>query len=472
MSLIPVILCGGSGTRLWPMSRRAFPKQFQSFYGTHSLFQDTALRVADRALFTLPMVVTGAEYRFLVAQQLREVEVQPSSILLEPCPRNTAAAIAAAAFHALRSSGTEAVLLVLPSDHLIKDVPGFLRLVPQAQAEALEGKLVTFGAQPDYPHTGYGYIRRGAPHARAGVHDVAAFVEKPDAARAAAFLADGGFVWNCGMFAFRADRFLQELLANEPLIHESARQAVENARQDLDFLRLAQEDFAASPAKSIDYAVMERTRNAAVITADVGWSDVGSWKAISEVGEPDAQGNALHGEVIVNNVQGCLIRSEKRLVAASGVRDLVVIETADAILVAAKDDTEGARHVVAQLEGRGLLPAIEHTKVYRPWGSFERIDEGEGFQVKRLVVNPGAALSLQLHRHRAEHWVVVRGAAVVTRGEEEFVLEANQSTYIPVGVKHRLANHGQVPLEVVEIQSGAYLGEDDIVRFNDVYGRS
>jgi mannose-1-phosphate guanylyltransferase/mannose-6-phosphate isomerase len=471
MSLIPVILCGGSGTRLWPLSRQAYPKQFLALNTKYSLFQETVLRLAGYADITAPLVVTNVEYRFVVAEQLRQIGVVPQKILLEPMQRNTAPAIGAAALLAGRDN-PDATLLVLPSDHLIGAPAAFKQLLPTAFAAAAEGAMVTFGIVPDSPHTGYGYIRKGPALPGDGLFDVDSFVEKPNENLAKTFLASGDYLWNSGMFVFRADCFLQELKDGRPDISAAVETAVGAAETDLDFLRLDPRAFASCPSDSIDYAVMEHTPRAVVIAADIGWSDVGSWSALAEISPADSDGNTLQGDVLVENVQNCLIRADKRMVAAAGIRDIVVVETADAVLVVHKDEAEGVKKIVARLSADGRSMASVHNQVYRPWGHYECLDSGERFHVKRIVVNPGASLSLQKHHHRAEHWIVVKGIANVTRGTEEFLLSENQSTYIPVGEMHRLENPGKIPLEVIEVQSGAYLGEDDIVRFEDAYGRA
>ena len=470
MSLIPVILCGGSGTRLWPLSRGAYPKQFLALTGERTLLQDTALRLAHHDGTAPPLIVTNADHRFLVAEQLRQVGMAPQQIILEPVARNTAPAIAAAALVAQRAD-PDAVLLVLPSDHVIRQPDDFRALLPAARAAAGDGALVTFGIVPDAPHTGYGYIRRGRGRFTEGVFRVDAFVEKPDAKRADEFLASGDYYWNSGMFLFRADRFLDELGTHQPAMLKAVKAAVEQAKTDLDFLRLDPDAFGACPSDSIDYAVMERTAHATVIAADIGWSDIGSWSALAEVNPQDHAGNVMRGDVVTEDVSDCLIRAEQRMVAAVGVRDLVIVETADAVLVSHKDRVQEVKRIVERLAAAGRSETTFHRRVYRPWGSYEGIDQGERFQVKRIVVKPGASLSLQMHHHRAEHWIVVRGTARVTRDDDVFLLSENQSTYIPLGATHRLENPGMVPLELIEVQSGAYLGEDDIVRFEDTYGR-
>ena len=464
--MIPVILSGGSGTRLWPLSREAFPKQFLALVGSESMLQATWRRVAPLASGA-PIVVAGEAHRFMVAEQLREAGCEAATILLEPLARNTAPAIAAAALEAVRD-GADPLLLVLPSDHVIADADAFRAAVRAASQAAESGALVTFGIVPTGPETGYGYIKASAGE---GVRAVERFVEKPDAATAAAYVASGDYAWNSGMFLFRASAYLAELERHQPAMLAACREALARARRDVDFVRLDATAFAASPSDSIDYAVMEKTAHAAVLAIDAGWNDVGSWAALWQVAEQDGQGNAHHGDVIAQDCRDTLAWGDGRLLALLGLRDVVVVDTADAVLVAHKDRVQDVKGIVAELKHRARPETGLHRKVYRPWGHYDSVDVGERFQVKRITVKPGAALSLQMHHHRAEHWIVVSGTAKVTRGEEVILLGENQSTYIPLGVKHRLENPGVVPLELVEVQSGSYLGEDDIVRFEDVYGR-
>ncbi len=464
--MIPVILSGGSGTRLWPLSRDAFPKQFLALVGHDSMLQATWHRVAPLTSGG-PIVVAGEAHRFMVAEQLREAGCAEAKILLEPVARNTAPAIAAAALEATRD-GADPLLLVLPSDHVIADADAFRAAVRAASAAAEAGALVTFGIVPTGPETGYGYIKAVAGE---GVRAVERFVEKPDAATAAAYVASGDYAWNSGMFLFRASAYLAELERHQPAMLAACREALAQARRDVDFVRLDATTFAASPSDSIDYAVMEKTAHAAVLAIDVGWNDVGSWAALWQVAEQDGDGNAHHGDVLARDCRDTLAWGDGRLLALLGLRDVVVVDTADAVLVAHKDHVQDVKAIVAELKRRGRGETSLHRKVYRPWGHYDSVDVGERFQVKRITVKPGAALSLQMHHHRAEHWIVVSGTARVTRGDEVILLGENQSTYIPLGVKHRLENPGVVPLELVEVQSGSYLGEDDIVRFEDVYGR-
>ncbi len=464
--LQPVLLSGGSGTRLWPLSREAYPKQFLPLAGDDTMVQETWLRVAPLSA-RAPIVVANEEHRFLVAEQLRQIGAPAPAIVLEPVGRNTAPAIAAAALQAM-AGGEDPLLLVLPSDHVVRDAAGFRRAVQEASAAAQAGALVTFGVVPSAPETGFGYIQSTATQ---GLGKVQRFVEKPDAATAQGYLAAGGYYWNSGMFLFRASRYLEELERHRADIVAAVRKAFEAARRDGDFIRLDREAFAACPSDSIDYAVMEKTGDAMVLPVDIGWSDVGSWSALWDVAERDADGNAHHGDVIAIDSRNSYAYAQ-RLVALVGVDDMVVVETDDAVLVARKDRVQEVKQVVARLKDGQRSQAVLHRKVYRPWGAYDSIDMGERFQVKRITVKPGAALSLQMHHHRAEHWIVVSGTAKVVRGEETLLLSENQSTYIPLGVTHRLENPGKVPLELIEVQSGSYLGEDDIVRFEDVYGRS
>lgn len=464
--MIPVILSGGSGTRLWPLSREAFPKQFLALVGERSMLQDTWARVAPLAT-AAPVVVANEEHRFMVAEQLRESGCEGATILLEPAARNTAPAIAVAALEAMRE-GADPMLLVLPSDHVITDAAAFRAAVTAAAGAAEQGALVTFGIIPTGPETGYGYVRAEAGE---GVRRVLQFVEKPDAATAQGYVASGDYFWNSGMFLFRASAFLAELEAHQPAMLAACRDALAKARRDEDFVRLDKAAFSASPSDSIDYAVMEKTAAAAILPIHVGWNDVGSWSALWEVAEQDGDGNAHHGDVIAQDCRNTLAWGDGRLLALLGLEDVVVVDTADAVLVAHKDKVQEVKGIVGQLKQGGRSEPTWHRKVYRPWGHYDSIDMGERFQVKRISVKPGAQLSLQMHHHRAEHWIVVSGTGRVTRGDETIMLSENQSTYIPLGVKHRLENPGVVPLELIEVQSGSYLGEDDIVRFEDVYGR-
>lgn len=465
----PVILSGGSGTRLWPTSRAHHPKQFMPLTSERTMIQETALRVSDAERFLPPIVVCNETHRFTVASELQEAGIAMEAEVLEPVGRNTAPAVAAAAaLCAARDRGE--LMLVLPADHHIARPDLFLDVIARGAQLAEKGKLVTFGIVPDSPETGFGYIRRGEALGEAGFK-VDAFVEKPDQRTAEGYLDDGGYFWNAGIFLFQAGRMIEELERTAPEIWRQAALAVTRGTRDSDFLRLDKEAFAASPSDSLDYAVMEHTRDAAVVPADIGWSDVGSWSALWDVAEKDAHGNAATGDVILHEASGCFVRAESRLVAALGVEGLVVIETGDAVLVAHRDRVQDVKAIVSRLQQEGRAEHELHTRVYRPWGFYEGLAEGDRHQVKHLMIKPGAAISLQMHHHRAEHWVVVAGTARVTVGEETRLLAENESVYIPIGARHRLENPGKMPLSIIEVQSGGYLGEDDIVRFEDVYGR-
>ncbi|MBS0211964.1 MAG: mannose-1-phosphate guanylyltransferase/mannose-6-phosphate isomerase [Proteobacteria bacterium] len=463
-----VLLSGGSGTRLWPLSREAYPKQFLPLVGEHSLLQATWLRVRDLPGVGAPLVVANEEHRFIVAEQLQALGAKAQALILEPVGRNTAPAIAVAAMQAM-ADGTDPVLLVLPSDHVIADEAAFRAAVMQALPTAEAGGLVTFGIVPRAPETGYGYIKASPGE---GMRPIERFVEKPDQATAQGYLASGDYFWNSGMFLLRASRYLEELGARSPGMLEGCQKALAAARTDLDFLRLDREAFAACPADSIDYAVMEKTERGFVLPIDVGWNDVGSWSSLADVSEHDAHGNARRGDVVAIDTRNTLAWGERRLLALIGLEDMVVVDTDDALLVARRDRVQDVKQVVDRLKREDRTHARLHRKVFRPWGSYDGIENGPGFQVKRIAVKPGASLSLQMHHHRAEHWIIVRGTARVTCDENVFDLHANQSTYIPLGSKHRLQNVGSEALELIEVQSGDYLGEDDIVRFEDVYGRN
>ncbi|MGZ8315545.1 MAG: mannose-1-phosphate guanylyltransferase/mannose-6-phosphate isomerase [Telluria sp.] len=472
MKIYPVILSGGAGTRLWPLSRAVLPKQLLPLVSDRTMLQETALRVGDWPELMAPLVVCGNEHRFLVAEQMREIGITPLGILLEPAGRNTAPAVAAAA-HYLMAIDPHAVMLVLPADHVIKDTKAFAAAVERAAVTVGDGALATFGIVPTGPETGYGYIRRGAASASASdCYKVERFVEKPEREIAEGFVRDGNYYWNSGMFLFRADRYLGELQHFRPEIATATEAAVRLGYRDLDFCRLHEASFQGSPSDSIDYAVMERTADAVVVPADIGWSDVGSWSALWEVQQGDADGNVQRGDVYLDGVSNSLVRAESRIVAVVGVSDLVIVETPDAVLVAHKDQVQRVKQIVDHLKSKERTEHLHHTKVYRPWGYYEGIDAGERFQVKRICVKPGEKLSLQMHHHRAEHWVVVSGTARVTCGEKVSLLAENESTYIPIGMNHRLENPGKVPLHIIEVQSGSYLGEDDIVRFEDIYKRA
>ncbi|MGA9914374.1 MAG: mannose-1-phosphate guanylyltransferase/mannose-6-phosphate isomerase, partial [Paraburkholderia sp.] len=439
--------------------------------GENTLVQQTALRLRGIADIASPIVVTNNEQRFLVAEQLRQVDVVSSAIVLEPASRNTAPAIAVAALLAMRES-PDSLLLVLPSDHVITGEAAFIKAAEAAAQIARDGYLVTFGITPTEPHTGYGYIRAGSTLEGAQNFVVDSFVEKPDAETAQRFLADGRYYWNSGMFMLKASTYMEELRRYEPEIAKQAELSLEGAQRDNDFVRLEAGSFSACPNISVDHAVMEKTKRAAVVAvADLGWNDIGSWTALADIAARDAQDNALMGDVLTDAVTNSYIRAEHRLVAAIGLDNIVIVETADAVLVAHRDQAQDVKKIVAQLNAMGRHESVTHRRVVRPWGSYEGIDSGDRFQVKRIVVSPGAQLSLQMHHHRAEHWIVVKGTALVTNGDNEIILTENQSTYIPLGVTHRLLNPGKIQLELIEVQSGAYLGEDDIVRFEDTYGR-
>lgn len=468
--ILPVILSGGSGTRLWPLSRSDYPKQFLSLVGEGTLLQNTVRRARTVANDTLPLVVCCDKHRFVVAEQLRESGFGWEAILLEPIARNTAPAVAAAALHAA-SHGEDPLLLVMPSDHVITNETAFREAVLTATTRAEEGELVTFGIRPCRAEIGYGYIKLGSPLSTPNSFSVAEFVEKPDLTAAQHYFESGEYFWNSGMFLFRSSRFLEELQAFAPEIFEASRKAIETATTDLDFLRLGAEAFQSSPVDSVDYAVMERTTRAAVITLDAGWNDLGSWSSLWEVQQHDADGNLRNGQVLSRDVKNSLLRAESRLVAALGVENLLIVETADAVLVASRNRDQDVKALVSELRQAGYPQSDAHRKVYRPWGSYDSIDADARFQVKRITVNPGASLSLQMHHHRSEHWIVVQGTARVTVDDTVSLLSENQSAYIPLGARHRLENPGHIALELIEVQSGAYLGEDDIVRFDDVYGR-
>lgn len=468
--ILPVIMAGGSGTRLWPLSRALYPKQFLPLAGG----EETMLQATANRLATLntqpPVTICNEEHRFIVAEQLRSVG-KLGAIILEPEGRNTAPAIALAAnITSQQDKDNDPLMLVLAADHVIANEAAFIAAVEKAVPLAEQGKLVTFGIVPDQAHTGYGYIQRGESQADSYV--VNRFVEKPDAETAEAYLASGEYYWNSGMFLIKASRYLEELQAFRPDIASACRDALVGISQDLDFVRVNKEAFLACPDESIDYAVMEKTADAVVVPLDAGWNDIGSWSAIWEIGEKDADGNVLRGDCIIEASQNCLVQGDDRLISLIGLEGVVVVDTKDALMVAAKDKVQDVKAIVNKLKAEQRSESHLHREVYRPWGKYDSVDEGTRYQVKRITVKPGAKLSVQMHHHRAEHWIVVSGTASVTKGEETFLVSENQSTYIPVGEIHALENPGKVPLELIEVQSGSYLGEDDIVRFEDKYGRA
>ncbi|MDF3030493.1 MAG: mannose-phosphate guanylyltransferase/mannose-6-phosphate isomerase [Moraxellaceae bacterium] len=470
MNILPVIMAGGSGTRLWPLSRELHPKQFLTLPGEkQSMLQMTVARLAGLTK-ELPLVISNEEHRFIVAEQLRQMEKLRRNILLEPVGRNTAPAIALAALQATRD-GADPLLLVLAADHVIRDTAAFHAAVRRALPLAEQGRLVTFGIIPTAPETGYGYIRRGRLLDE-GVFEVAGFVEKPDLKTAQGYLASGEYDWNSGMFLFRASAFLHELHTFRPDILDACKAALDAPQSDLDFVRVDAAAFTACPSDSIDYAVMEKTTQAAVVPLAAGWSDVGAFSALWEVSSKDDNGNALQGDVIAHDTHNCLVEAESSLVATVGLHDTVVIQTKDAVLVAPRDRVQDVKKIVEQLKAQGRSEYRLHRQVYRPWGHYDSVDNGGRYQVKRITVNPGAKLSTQMHHHRAEHWVVVKGTARVTLNGVEKYLTENESVYLPVGAVHALENPGKIPLELIEVQVGAYLGEDDIVRLEDRYGRS
>jgi len=477
--IIPVILSGGSGTRLWPLSRALRPKQLLSLVSDSTMIQDTVSRLSGITNLAAPIIVCNEEHRFMIAEQMREINIEPSAIILEPFGKNTAPAVAISAMKANEiasqidsDASDDAVILVLPADHVIQNTKAFHNAVATGYQAAINNKLVTFGIIPDSPETGYGYIKAGeAIENNKGVHQVEQFVEKPDKETAESYVQQGDYYWNSGMFMFKASEYLNELEQFNNEMLTASKNALDQGASDLDFIRLDKECFEKCPSDSIDYAVMEKTKQAVVVPVDIGWNDIGSWTALWEVGDSDECGNVTCGDVCVIDSHNSYIHSEKRLVSVVGVTDHVIVETADAVLVAHKDAAQNVKNIVDELKATKREEALVPHKVYRPWGTYECIDSEDRFQAKRIMVKPGARLSLQLHHHRAEHWIVVKGTAKVTCGDKEFILSENESTYIPLGEKHRLENTGKIPLELIEVQTGSYLGEDDIVRFDDVYGR-
>lgn len=467
----PVILSGGSGSRLWPVSRQLFPKQLLPLVSDRSMIQETASRVSGPG-FEAPLVICNEEHRFIIAEQFREISIPPRHLVLEPVGRNTAPAAAVAALMVQRLD-TDAIVLLLPSDHVIDDTEKFHAAITAAIAAARRGALVTFGIKPATPETGFGYIRTGAPYpACEDCYQVDRFVEKPDFSTAQSFLADGGYFWNSGMFLFQAKSFLEDLGAFKPDILAACEAAIKGMSEDLDFLRLDRAAFEQAQSISIDHAVMEHTSKAACVPFDTGWNDVGSWSALWDMGGKDEDGNVIKGESVLRDTHNSYIRSDGPLIAAVGVEDMIIIATDDAFLITPREKSQDVRAIVDELKERGRSEYLHHTKVYRPWGYYQSIDTGPGYQVKHIFVKPGAKLSLQRHRQRAEHWVVLKGTARVTRGEDILTLEENESIDIPLGAIHSLENPTDTPLRIIEVQAGSYLGEDDIERFEDIYGRA
>lgn len=466
--IVPVLMAGGTGTRLWPLSRETYPKQFLALHGEQTLFQQTALRTADRTRFAHPIVVVNNDHRFIAGGQLCEIGVS-ATIIVEPIGRNTAPAAAVAALHA-QEHDADALLLLMPADHVIQAGTALTDALRSGAHAAKNGRIVLFGIDPTSPATGYGYIRKGAA-IDDKVWTVAEFVEKPDAARAKSYIASGDYAWNSGIFLVGARQLIGELERHEPKVVEAARAALAGGERDLDFLRLGIDEFRRCPSISLDHAVMERTRRAAVLPLSCGWTDLGSWSTLWDISPKDGHGNVISGQAVTENASGCYLRGEGPLVAAVGVDDLIVVATNDVVLVARKDRDQAVKMLVERLKREGCETAISTRRVHRPWGFYESLERGHRFQVKRITVKPGAKLSLQKHLHRAEHWVVVNGTARVTRDNEHLLVRENESIYLPLGAVHRLENPGKLPLNVIEIQSGAYLGEDDIVRLEDVYQR-
>ena len=462
--LLPVIMAGGSGTRLWPLSRTLYPKQFLTLTGSNSMLQDTVARLQGLE-HQAPVMICNEEHRFIVAEQLRQRHFDHSGIILEPAGRNTAPAIALAALHAT-AQGEDPLLLVLAADHVIQNQANFIQAVQQAIPQAAAGKLVTFGIVPHAPETGYGYIRQGKP-VSAEAYQVAAFVEKPDLATAEAYLVSKEYYWNSGMFMFRASRYLEELAAHRPDILAACQQAMQGVHHDLDFLRLNEAAFLVCPDDSIDYAVMEKTQDAVVVPMDAQWSDVGSWSALWEVNNKDEDGNAIRGDVLTTETRNSYIYAQHKLVSTVGVNDLVIVETKDAVLVANKNQVQDVKAIVAQLKAANRSEHLQHREAYRPWGSHDTISDGIRYQVKKVTVKPGHRTMTQIHHHRAEHWIVVSGTAKVQIGDKSFLITENESTYIPIGVPHSLENPGKVPLELIEVRTGTYLEEDDVIRLDD-----
>lgn len=474
--IIPVILAGGSGTRLWPLSRELYPKQLLRLVDEKTMIQNTYIRLGRYEGIADPIVICNNEHRFMVAEQFRQIGIRPQEIILEPVGRNTAPALAVAAISALALCAEDPVLFVLPADHIIENIDVFHDAINTGEYYAMKDYLITFGIIPDLPETGYGYIKKGdlikpqeAQYHEA--YEIMEFVEKPDLKTARHYLESGLYSWNSGMFMFKASKAIAELKAFSPDIFAACEAAVQQGERDLDFFRLNKKKFEACRSDSIDYAIMEKTARGITVPLDAGWNDIGSWDALWQVGKKDASANVVRGDVLIHDVKSSYIHANDRLVAAVGIDNLIVVETSDAVLIAPKDRVQDVKHLVNQLKLDKREETISHKKVYRPWGSYENMDISDKFLVKRVTVKPGEKISLQKHFHRAEHWVVVSGTALVTRGEESFLLTEDQSAYIPLGVIHRLENPGQIPLELIEIRTGSYLGEDDIVRYEDKYGR-
>ncbi|MFZ5572590.1 MAG: mannose-1-phosphate guanylyltransferase/mannose-6-phosphate isomerase [Thermodesulfobacteriota bacterium] len=476
--IIPVILAGGSGTRLWPLSRKLYPKQLMNLVDAHTMLQNTMMRLKDFPDMAGPIIICNETHRFMVAEQIREIGIDSAVIILEPVGRNTAPAVAVAALKSLAAK-QDPILLVLPADHFIENSSRFHYSLSAGVRFAEQGRLITFGIVPTAPETGYGYIRKGAPipgpagqPANPAVTTIDRFVEKPDRKTAEQYVASGEYFWNSGIFMFKASRVLSEMDRHVPEIVSACKTAMTDGREDLDFFRLDQAAFAACPGDSIDYAIMEKTTNGAMVPLDAGWNDLGSWEALWQVGQKDGQQNVLKGDVVIEDVKNSYLHATDRLIAAVGLENHIVVETTDAILISPRERVQDVKRLVDQLMKQKRIETLSHRKDYRPWGCNESIDAAERFQVKRVTVKPGAKISLQKHFHRAEHWIVVKGTARVTKDGEQFILREDQSTYIPVGTPHRLENPGKIPLELIEVRSGSYLGEDDIVRMDDVYGRS
>lgn len=473
MKITPIILSGGSGTRLWPISRNLNPKQFLDFFGKNSLFQKTTLRSKNPTNFHNPIIVCNNEHRFLAAEELQKINIEPQTIILEPSGRNTAPAVAIAAFNVISNKNKEDdLILVMPSDHIIQDEKGFISAVKKAALAAQDNYLVTFGIVPNKAETGYGYIKKDKKlNGFKEIFAVEKFIEKPEKKLAEKFLKDGGYFWNSGIFMFKASTYLKILKDLQPEIFNNCQKSYKNSSKDLDFIRLSAVDFEKCPNISIDYAVMEKAKKVAILPIDIGWSDVGSWETVAEISKKDKDKNSLIGDVIALKTKNCYINSNDKLVTAIGLEGLIVIALKDAILIANKNNSQDVKELFNILKSKNREECSSHTISLRPWGSFENINIGKNFKVKKITVKPKASLSLQVHKHRAEHWIVVKGTAHVTCGEREFILNKDQSTYIPLGKKHRLENKGKILLEVIEVQTGNYLGEDDIIRFSDIYGR-